>query len=75
MVGQLTLSIYALYMPEKDKLPENVYDKNSLILGKVQMLKNSQHPKMNNLIKMMTNLIIKELETWINSKREDSIYD
>lgn len=75
MVGQLTLSIYALYVPEKDKLPENVYDKNSLILGKVQMLKNSQHPKMNNLIKMMTNLIIKELETWINSKREDSIYD
>ena len=56
-------------------LHENVYDKNSLILGKVQMLKNSQHPKMNNLIKMMTNLIIKELETWINSKREDSIYD
>ena len=75
MINQLALSIYSLYVPEKDTLSSSNYDRNASILRKVQMLKQNQNPKMHNIIEIIKNLMVKELELWINSAEDNNIYN
>ncbi len=74
MANQVTLSIYSVYMPEHDHLSDSIYERNSSIFSKVQLLKKKQNPRINNNMKLIVDLIIKELEKWINSRTEDNIY-
>ena len=58
-----------------DVLSENVYERNQMIEKKVLMLRKKQNPKIINLIQIVTNLVVKELENWVNSQQTQNIYD
>lgn len=58
MANQVTLSIYSVYLPQKDHLSESIYERNSGIYSKVQLLKKRQNPRINNNIKLIVDLII-----------------
>lgn len=76
MKNQIAFSIYAMYMPEFDiDLNDNYIERNKEICDKVVMLKQSQNPKINNYMQTITELIISELENWMNVQNENSLYD
>lgn len=77
MKNQVTLSIYAMYMPEFDMdLMDisSIIEKNDRMCKKILMLNQKQNPKVNNYMMNVTDLIIKELEKWINTQSESDIY-
>ena len=67
--------MYTTYRPNADVLSENVYERNQMIEKKVLMLRKKQNPKIINLIQIVTNLVVKELENWVNSQQTQNIYD
>ena len=73
---QISVSIYALYIPEKDNLSfDDTIKRNQMTAAKFLSIKNKQNPKVNNYIYTMQSLLIEELEKYINAGIEtDSIY-
>ncbi len=73
---QISVSIYALYIPEKDNLSiDDTIKRNQMTAAKFLSIKNKQNPKVNNYIYTMQSLLIDELEKYINEGIEtDSIY-
>lgn len=75
MKNQVTLSVYAMYTPELDKsLGESKIERNKSMCNKMLMLNQKQNPKINNFMSNLTDLIIKELEKWLNTQNENNIY-
>lgn len=75
ILNHMNISIYTVYKPNVDVLSENIYERNQLIEKKVMMLRKKQNPKIINLIKIVTNLVVKELENWVNSQQTQNIYE
>lgn len=75
MKNQVTLSVYAMYTPELDVgLGESKIERNKSMCNKMLMLNQKQNPKINNFMTNLTDLIIKELEKWLNTQNENNIY-
>lgn len=75
MKNQVTLSVYAMYTPELDaRLGDSKIERNKNMCNKMLMLNQKQNPKINNFMTNVTDLIIKELEKWINTQNENNIY-
>lgn len=75
MKNQVTLSVYAMYTPALDaSLGESKIERNKNMCSKLLMLIQKQNPKINNYMTNVTDLIIKELEKWINTQNENNIY-
>lgn len=75
MKNQVTLSVYAMYTPALDEsLGESKIERNSVMCNKILMLNQKQNPKINNYMTNVTDLIIRELEKWINTQNESNIY-
>lgn len=75
MKNQVTLSVYAMYTPELDgSLGESKIERNKSMCNKMLMLNQKQNPKINNFMANLTDLIIKELEKWLNTQNENNIY-
>ena len=75
MKNQITLSVYAMYTPAFDEdLGLSNIERNTGMCNKILMLNQKQNPKINNYMTNLTNLIIDELEKWINSQSENNIY-
>ena len=75
ILNHMNISVYTTYRPNADVLSENVYERNQMIEKKVLMLRKKQNPKIINLIQIVTNLVVKELENWVNSQQTQNIYD
>lgn len=73
--NQITLSVYTMYMTITDQLSENIIERNKDICNKVLLMKQKQNPKINTYIQTVTDVLIKELESWINSQTESNIYN
>ncbi len=75
MKNQITLSVYAMYTPAfDDNLGKSIFERNMGMCNKLLMLNEKQNPKINNYMTNLTDLIIKELEKWINNQNESNIY-
>ena len=75
MKNQITLSVYAMYTPAfDDNLGKSNIERNMGMCNKLLMLNQKQNPKINNYMTNLTDLIIKELEKWINNQNESNIY-
>lgn len=75
MKNQITLSVYAMYMPAYDEgLGESCIERNTGMCNKMLMFNQKQNPKVNNYMTNLTDLIINELEKWINNQSESNIY-
>lgn len=75
IINHMNISIYTLYRPDKVDLGDNVYEQNQAIQKNVLSLKKKQNPKINNLVQIIFDLIVKELENWVNSQQSQSIYE
>ena len=75
ILNQMNISIYALYRPELDSLSQSIYERNQQMEKKIVMLRKKQNPKINTLIQIVTNLLVKELEIWVNSQKVQNIYE
>jgi hypothetical protein len=75
ILTHMNISVYAVYRAEADVLSDNIYERNQEIEKRVLMLRKKQNPKINNRIQAVTNLIIKELENWVNSQQIQNIYE
>ncbi len=74
--NQVTVSIYATYMSDLDvNSDDSIIDRNKAVCNRLISLKQKQNPKVNNYIQTVTDIIIKEIETFINSQSTQSIYD
>lgn len=74
--NQIMICIYAMYMTNFDlSLSDSIIERNSDICNKILMLKQKQNPKINSYMKVLTDIIIKELENWLNGQNSSSIYD
>lgn len=74
ILNQMNISVYAIYRPDHDILGKNVYERNQRIEKQVLMFRKKQNPKIINLIQIVTNLVVKELENWVNSQQSPNIY-
>ena len=75
-LSQISFSIFVLYNPEKDFIGEEDCIKvNSVMANKLIALKLKQNPKLNEYIKVTKNVIISELEKYLNGATvTDDIY-
>lgn len=73
---QISVSIYALYIPEKDNMTiDDIIRRNQMTAAKFLSIKNKQNPKVNNYIYTVQSLLIDEIEKAINTGMEtDNIY-
>ena len=72
---QVSIAIYAIFMPERLGLSETKKEKqNSEILNWIISIKEKQNPKLNNRIQTIQALLVERLEQCINQKTGDSIY-
>lgn len=76
MPNQLLLSVYGMYLPDLDIVDDDasVYDRNSEMVKMVEMLKEKQNPKISNYIQIMTDLLVEELEHWVNDVKSTDLY-
>ena len=75
IINHMNISIYTLYRPNKVELSENMYVRNQAIQKSVLSLKKKQNPKVNNLIHIISELVVKELENWVNTSQTQNIYE
>lgn len=75
-LSQISFSIYTLYNPKKDmQCMGDCFKINSLVGNKLSGLKQKQNPKVNNYISTIKNVIIAELESYLNgNSEEESLY-
>lgn len=75
-LAQISFSIYTLYNPIQDiQNGDDCFKTNSLIGNKLASLKAKQNPKINNYISIVKNVIIAELENYLNENAEsESLY-
>lgn len=70
---QISVSIYALYIPEKDNMSiDDLIKRNQMTAAKFLSIKNKQNPKVNNYIYTVQSLLVDELENYINAGIETS---
>lgn len=75
MLNRLTLAIYGMYMPDFDlAIDMSVFERNNKIADMVEMLKEKHNPKINNFIQSITDLLVEELEHWVNDMKISNIY-
>ena len=74
ILNHMNISVYTIYRPNVDTLSDNVYERNQAIEKKILMFRKKQNPKMISLIQIVTNLVVKELENWVNSQQTQNIY-
>lgn len=75
-LNQALFSIYILYDPNDDYRDErDIFKRNAQIANRIICLKLRQNPKINNYISVMKNIIIEELERYLNTtSNEETIY-
>lgn len=75
-LNQISFSIYTLYNPNEDMQNESdCFRINSMIGNKLVSLKQKQNPKVNNYIAIVKNVVIAELENYLNENAEgESLY-
>lgn len=75
ILNYMNISVYAIYRPNVDVLSENIYERNQLIEKKILMFRKKQNPKIINFIQIVKNLVVKELENWVNLQQTHDIYE
>lgn len=75
-LAQVAFSIFVVYNPDADTLKNmDCFQANEVIANKLIGLKQKQNPKINNYINVTKNVIISELEKYLNGNFvDDSIY-
>lgn len=75
-LNQVLFSIYTLYDPNDDyKDDGDIFNRNAQIANRIIGLKRRQNPKINNYINVMKNVIVEELEKYLNTtSNESTIY-
>lgn len=75
-LNQVLFSIYTLYDPNDDyKDDGDIFNRNAQIANRIIGLKQRQNPKINNYINVMKNVIVEELEKYLNTtSNESTIY-
>lgn len=74
--NQIMIYVYAMYMTNFDlSLSNSIIERNKEICNKILLLKQKQNPKINSYMQVLTDIIIKELENWLNGQNSSSIYD
>lgn len=76
ILSRLTLSVYTLYVPEKDTYNrEDIIQFNTQCAAKYSMLLQKQNPKINSYISTVKNVFLNETEKWLNGSENGNMYN
>lgn len=77
-MAQVSFSIYALYLPEKDNnclQATDLIEKNQKFKDRLMVLKQNQNPRIKNYIESITEILISGLDSWLNDNNTSSMYN